>query len=309
MEWCDTPIARKPGFSTTDGCWAFADPDGSLQSVAPHPRNDIYLAVPHAASDPVLESHKRRVIDFLRTTFFDNAIALECQLAAMCLTLRGMNNVRAFMTLGPGGVGQSLNTTLVANVFGDMHDFVDMNVFYTEDELRKQADTFTGKVVMTDQETPNTDKPRREDLYKKVMSGDPPCYSDEDGDLREVETLRNELLKKQKNQEFKNLNKTKNNKIKKKNFGGGAAFFFFWLRCPLFFLTVAPFTFRCGVSFFFFGCGASFFLGCGAPSLSLFFKFWRLFFCGLWRSFLFFLVAAKKNNKKKQNFSKKKSTK
>ena len=54
-----------------------------------------------------------------------------------------------------------------------MHGFVDMNVFYTEDELRKQADTFTGKVVMTGQETPNTDKPLREDLYKKVMSGDP----------------------------------------------------------------------------------------------------------------------------------------
>ena len=74
-----------------------------------------------------------------------------------------------------------------------MHGFVDMNVFYTEHELRKQADTFTGKVrkgthnvlvsvfpalnfglvlfsccifeisspqaVMTGQETPNTDKP------------------------------------------------------------------------------------------------------------------------------------------------------
>ena len=88
-------------------------------------------------------------MEFLRTTFFDNALALECQLATMCLTLRGMNTVRAFMTLGPGGVGQSLNTALVANVFGDMHGFVDMNVFYTEDELRKQADTFTGKVVMT----------------------------------------------------------------------------------------------------------------------------------------------------------------
>ena len=54
--------------------------------------------------------------------------------------------MRAFVTLGPGGVGQSLNTALIANVFGDTHGFVDMNVFYTEDELRKQADTFTGKV-------------------------------------------------------------------------------------------------------------------------------------------------------------------
>ena len=84
-------------------------------------------AVPHPASDPVLEASKRRVMEFLRTTFFDNAPALECQLAATRSTLRGSNIVRAFMTLGPGSVGQRVNTALIANVFGDMHGF--MNVF------------------------------------------------------------------------------------------------------------------------------------------------------------------------------------
>ena len=54
--------------------------------------------------------------------------------------------MRAFITVGPGGVGQSLNTCLIANLFGGSLGFMDMNVFYTEDELRKQADTFTGKV-------------------------------------------------------------------------------------------------------------------------------------------------------------------
>ena len=63
----------------------FAELDGSLRSVVPHADNDIYLAVPHPASDPVLESHKWRVIEFLRTTFFDNAPALECQLAATAI--------------------------------------------------------------------------------------------------------------------------------------------------------------------------------------------------------------------------------
>ena len=121
--------------------------DGRLLSVAPRAGDDIYLAVPHP-SDPVLETNERRVIEFLRTTFFDNASALECQLAAVCLTLRGSNIVRAFVTLCPGGVGQSRNTALIAKVFGDMHGFIDMNVFYTEDELRKQADTCTGKVRM-----------------------------------------------------------------------------------------------------------------------------------------------------------------
>ena len=64
-----------------------------------------------------------------------------------------MDIVRAFMTLGPGGVGQSLNTALIVDVFGDMHGFVDMNVFYTEDELRKQADTFHAKVRISAHKT------------------------------------------------------------------------------------------------------------------------------------------------------------
>ena len=69
-----------------------------------------------------------------------------------------------------GDVGQSLNLPHRESV---RHGFMDMNVFYTEDELRKQADTFTGKVVNTSQEAPSTDKRLREDLCKKVMSGDP----------------------------------------------------------------------------------------------------------------------------------------
>ena len=48
--------------------------------------------------------------------------------------------------MGLDGVGQTLNTCLFANLFGGSRDFMDMNVFHTEDELRKQADTFTGKV-------------------------------------------------------------------------------------------------------------------------------------------------------------------
>ena len=85
--------------------------------------------VPRDTSPRRRPSHlrpQRQVLEFLRTTFSDNAAALECQF----------------------GVGQSLNTCLVANLFGHMHGFMDMNVFYTEDELRKQAGTFTEKVTI-----------------------------------------------------------------------------------------------------------------------------------------------------------------
>ena len=37
--------------------------------------------------------------------------------------------MRAFITVGPGGVGQSLNTCLIANLFGGSHGFMDMKVF------------------------------------------------------------------------------------------------------------------------------------------------------------------------------------
>ena len=166
--------------------------------------------------------------EVLRTTFFDNAAALECQLAAVCLTLRGASIVRAFITVGPGGVGQSLNTCLIANLIGGSHGFMDLNVFFSEDELRKHSDTFTGKVnirgshmfttsdmktlvvlfssvesgppcvpqvVTTGQEAPSTDKWLRKDLYKKVMSGDPVAairHLDEDGHIFGLEEIRDE---------------------------------------------------------------------------------------------------------------------
>ena len=36
VEWCDTHIARKPGFATTDGCWEFAESTGVFDRW--HPR-------------------------------------------------------------------------------------------------------------------------------------------------------------------------------------------------------------------------------------------------------------------------------
>ena len=120
---------------------------GDVRSVVLHADNNVYLSVPHLAGDPVVAANEDTVLEFLRTTtFFDNAAALECQLAAICSTLRGVSIVRAFITVGPGGVGQSLNTCLIENLFGGSHGFMDVNVFCTGDEPRKQADTFTGKV-------------------------------------------------------------------------------------------------------------------------------------------------------------------
>ena len=64
--------------------------------MVPHADDNVYLSIPHPTGDPVMAADKDRVLEFLRTTFFDNAAALECQLGAVCLTLRGVSNVRAF---------------------------------------------------------------------------------------------------------------------------------------------------------------------------------------------------------------------
>ena len=121
--------------------------DGFLRSVVPHADNNVYVAIPHPAADTVMAANKDRLFEVLRTTFFGNAAALECQLAAICLTLRGVTIVRAFIAVGRGGVGQSRSTCLIANVLGHMHGFMDVTVFYTENKVWKQADTFISKVA------------------------------------------------------------------------------------------------------------------------------------------------------------------
>ena len=100
LEWRDTPLIRKRVFSTTYGCWLSDEIEGDVRSVVPHADNNVYLSIPHPTGDPVM-----RIGAFFRTTFFNNAAALECQIAAICLTLRGVSIVRAFTTVGPGGVG------------------------------------------------------------------------------------------------------------------------------------------------------------------------------------------------------------
>ena len=144
-ERCDTPLIS----STTDGCWLFEQMEGNVRSMVPHADNSVYLSILHPAGDPVTAANKDSVREFLRTTFFDNAAALECQLAAICSTLRGVTTVRAFITVGPGGVGQSLNTLPHREPVRWQSRFHGRNSWMCsilEDEHQKQADTFTGKV-------------------------------------------------------------------------------------------------------------------------------------------------------------------
>lgn len=46
------------------------------------------------------------------------------------------------------------------------------NVWYNEDELRKQIESFARAIVITGQEAPESDKKLHLDLFKKTMSAD-----------------------------------------------------------------------------------------------------------------------------------------
>ena len=61
---------------------------------------------------------------------------------------------------------------LLANVYKSAHCYFDPNIWYLDEELRKQVEQFVGCMVLTGQECPETNKRLREDLYKKTMSGD-----------------------------------------------------------------------------------------------------------------------------------------
>lgn len=84
--------------------------------------------------------------------------------AAMVLALHGHNVDRAFWSTGPGAVGQSLASHLIATAFGKNHAWVDMNVYYDQHEMRKQADLLYQAIITTGQEAPNTDQTMREDI-------------------------------------------------------------------------------------------------------------------------------------------------
>ena len=211
IEWCDTRIDRAAGFAANDACYIFDSASSVLEQVPKSPSNNIYMFLDHNMHDPVkedtpmqvpfpvpsvarlvstlidelyvcwslnydisaLQEHVTRLAQFFQSTFFENEAALECHFAALALVLRGRNIDRAFWTLGAGGVGQSLLSHLIATVFGRSHAFVDMNLYFTDDELRKQGELLAGKAVVTGQEMPSGGKEMRDDLYKKHVSADP----------------------------------------------------------------------------------------------------------------------------------------
>ena len=108
------------------------------------PEHNIYLGIPHNlldGVDPTLEAATQRVQTALEQTFWANAAAFTCCQAAQALCKRFVNIDQFFFFWGPGGVGLSIYSAHVAAMYGQKnHKYFDPNIFYADDELRKQVE-------------------------------------------------------------------------------------------------------------------------------------------------------------------------
>jgi hypothetical protein len=154
IEWCETPDIRSTGVAYTD-------------------TSVLY----DTGNCNVLDFARIELEEFYSQTFWANVEVFRCFQSAIALAMRGENIDRCFIGVSPGGVGQSLYSGHLAGMYDKLHTFFDPNIWYHDDELRKQVDQFIGCVILTGQEAPETNRRMREDLYKKTMSADGACWN------------------------------------------------------------------------------------------------------------------------------------
>jgi len=172
VEWCDTPMIKNAGVAYVDCCIEYDKGDIVVRHVEKSPANNIYCRIPHPLLDPVLDDAENLYRRFISQTFWANIDVFICMQSAMALVKRGENIDRCFIGISPGGVGQSLFSSFIANMFGHLHAFFDPVIWYNDEEMRKQIENLEGCIIATAQEAPETNRKLREDLYKKTMSAD-----------------------------------------------------------------------------------------------------------------------------------------
>ena len=98
-------------------------------------------------------------------------------MAALSLCFAGRNVGRDFWSIGAGGVGQSLFTSLINNAFYPKQGFSDCTALNQDGEMGKFVDLLAPFCVWAAQagEKGGSEKIEniRRDLYKKFRPGDP----------------------------------------------------------------------------------------------------------------------------------------
>ena len=136
----------------------------------------MYTYISRTLTEKICAESYARVVKFLETTFCNNAWALQCTIAGISLALMGENVDRAFWTIGGGGVGQSLFTTLINNSISPKSGFFDFSALYMDGDVRKFLEQLVGPRAWTAQEATEGGAEKRilrQDIYKKIGSADP----------------------------------------------------------------------------------------------------------------------------------------
>ena len=171
-EWCDTPCTRQPSCCYDDCAVAYDHGREPALQVKRDELKNCYLRIPHCIKGVVPEHVVQRLHKFYRQTFWGNIDVFKCCQAAQALAKRGINVTRVFIGISRGGVGQSLYSLHLKAMFAHNFAFFDPNIWFNEDEMRKQVEQLNGCCVLTGQETPATGRKLREDLFKKFASAD-----------------------------------------------------------------------------------------------------------------------------------------
>ncbi|CAE7220712.1 unnamed protein product [Symbiodinium sp. CCMP2592] len=174
VEWCETEDQRSSSVTYDDVCFVYDSPgsDSPIDVVKKSPANNCYVRIPHPLLDPVMENKLERLEKFYQQTFWCNLDVFKCFQAATAIAKRGYNVDRCFIGISPGGVGQSLYSLHLSEMYKQNHTFFDPNIWHLDEELRKQVETFARCFIMTGQEAPETSKKLHIDLYKKTISAD-----------------------------------------------------------------------------------------------------------------------------------------
>ena len=79
-------------------------------------------------------------------------------MAGLAEALRGNNVDRGQFGISQGGVGQSINTFLIACFLGVLHSYLDLSVYYKDEEMLRQSGHYEDIPVVTGQEKPEGSK-------------------------------------------------------------------------------------------------------------------------------------------------------
>ncbi|CAE7501083.1 unnamed protein product, partial [Symbiodinium necroappetens] len=129
---------------------------------------NVYVRIPHALKGGVPDSVFERLMKFYRQTFWSNFEALAKRGLNVVPFMSDMLGFSHVVLLVSGGDTSFSRQAMYAHNFA----YFDPNIWYNEDEMRKQIEQLNGCFILTGQEAPGTSRRLREDLYKKFLSGE-----------------------------------------------------------------------------------------------------------------------------------------